>query len=156
MRLRVGITYNLKKDFAPSDDQPIDALEEFDAEETIDAIQHVLEGDGHDVTKLGGGPGLIDRLRKTPVDMVFNIAEGMSGRCREAQVPCILEAYGIGYTFSDPLVCAATLDKSIAKRLLREADVVAKPDLDVAHPVPGRFSLCRFRHDHQGNVLSEG
>ncbi len=94
MRLRVGITYNLKKDFAPSEDQPIDALEEFDPEETIDAIQHVLEGDGHDVVKLGGDRGLIDRLKKTPVDIVFNIAEGHGGRNREAHIPALLEFLG--------------------------------------------------------------
>ena len=118
MSLRVGITYNLKKDFAPSDDQPIDAFEEFDAEETIDAIRHVLEGDGHEVTKLGGDPGLIDRLRKTPVDMVFNIAEGHGGRNREAHIPALLEFLGIPYTGSDPLTLSLTLDKSAAKRVL--------------------------------------
>ena len=55
--------------------------------------------------------------------MVFNIAEGLSGRSREAQVPAILELYGLPYTFSDPLVCAATLDKAVAKRLVRSAGV---------------------------------
>ncbi len=118
MRLRVGITYNLKKDFSPSADRPIDAFEEFDAEETIDAIRHVLEGDGHEVTKLGGDTGLIDRLRKTPVDMVFNIAEGHGGRNREAHIPALLEFLGIPYTGSDPLTLSLTLDKSAAKRIL--------------------------------------
>jgi D-alanine-D-alanine ligase len=43
----------------------------------------------------------------------FNIAEGVYGRSREAQVPCLCEMYGIPYTFSDPLVCALTLDKAM-------------------------------------------
>jgi len=77
MKLRVGITYNLKKDFSIRENQPIDFLEEFDTEETIDAIRDVLESDGHEVIKLGGGLGLIDRLRQTPIDIVFNIAEGL-------------------------------------------------------------------------------
>ena len=118
MRLKVGITYNLKKDFSPSEDQPIDALEEFDAEETIDAIQRVLQDDGHEVVKLGGDTGIIDRLRKTPVDMVFNIAEGHRGRNREAHIPALLEFLGIPYTGSDPLTLSLTLDKSAAKRVL--------------------------------------
>ncbi len=118
MSLKIGITYNLKKDFAPSENQPIDALEEFDSEETIDAIRRVLEDDGHEVTKLGGDRGLIDRLRKTPVDIVFNIAEGHGGRNREAHIPALLEFLGIPYTGSDPLTLSLTLDKSAAKRVL--------------------------------------
>jgi len=118
MKLRVGITYNLRKDFSPAEGRPIDALEEFDSEETIDAIQRVLQGEGHTVVKLGGGPGLIDRMRKTPVDMVFNIAEGQGGRNREAHIPALLEFLGIPYTGSDPLTLSLTLDKSAAKRVL--------------------------------------
>ncbi|RPJ05767.1 MAG: D-alanine--D-alanine ligase, partial [Deltaproteobacteria bacterium] len=117
-RLRVGITYNLKKDFSPAKDGPVDALEEFDSEETIDAIKEVLESEGHDVVKLGGDPDLIDRLKKNPVDMVFNIAEGLGGRNREAHIPALLEFLGIPYTGSDPLTLSLTLDKSAAKRIL--------------------------------------
>ena len=118
MRLKAGITYNLKKDFPLSEDEPIDALEEFDPEETIDAIQQVLEDDGHDVVKLGGDRGLIDRLKKTPVDIVFNIAEGHGGRNREAHIPALLEFLGIPYTGSDPLTLSLTLDKSASKRII--------------------------------------
>ena len=42
MKLRVGITYNLKKDFSHQENQPVDLYEEFDIEETIDAIRDVL------------------------------------------------------------------------------------------------------------------
>ena len=110
MKLKVGITYNLRKDFSLAEGQPIDSLEEFDSEETIDAIQRVLEDEGHEVIKLGGGPGLIDQLRKTPVDLVFNIAEGHGGRNREAHIPALLEFLGIPYTGSDPLTLSLTLD----------------------------------------------
>lgn len=118
MRLRVGITYNLRKDFSFAEGQPIDSLEEFDSEETIEAIRRVLEDEGHEVIKLGGDPELIDRLRKTPVDLVFNIAEGHGGRNREAHIPALLEFLGIPYTGSDPLTLSLTLDKSAAKRVL--------------------------------------
>lgn len=118
MKLRVGITYNLKKDFPYRANQPIDHLEEFDSEETIDAIRDVLEKDGHRVIKLGGDTGLIDRLRQTPVDIVFNIAEGLQGRNREAHIPALLEYLNIPYTGSDPLTLSLTLDKSMAKRVV--------------------------------------
>jgi len=122
-RLRVGITYDLKKDFSHREDQPIDSFEEFDSEETIDAIRRVLERDGHEVLKLGGGAGLIDRLRNFPVDIVFNIAEGIGGRNREAHIPALLEFLNIPYTGSDPLTLSLTLDKAMAKKVVRSEGI---------------------------------
>ncbi len=122
-RLKVGITYDLKKDFSHREDEPIDSFEEFDSEETIDAIGRVLESDGHEVFKLGGGAGLINRLRSSPVDIVFNIAEGMGGRNREAHIPALLEFLNIPYTGSDPLTLSLTLDKAMAKKVVRSEGV---------------------------------
>ena len=118
MKLRVGITYNLKKDFLPQQNQPIDFLEEFDSEDTIHDIGHALAEEGHQVFELGGDNGLIDRLKQTPVDMVFNIAEGLQGRNREAHIPALLEFLGIPYTVSDPLTLSLTLDKVMAKKIV--------------------------------------
>src|SRR3546814_2610696 len=56
-------------------------------------------------------------------DLVFNIAEGMHGIAREAQVPALLDAWAIPYTFSDPMVLALTLDKGMTKRVVRDAGV---------------------------------
>ena len=123
MKLRVGITYNLKKDFSQRENQPIDFLEEFDSEETIDAIRKVLEGEGHEVIKLGGDTGLIDRLREASVDIVFNIAEGLQGRNREAHIPALLEFLNIPYTGSDPLTLSLTLDKAMAKRMVMSENI---------------------------------
>ena len=52
---------------------------------------------------------------------MFNIAEGLQGVAREAQVPAILDLYQIPYTFSDPLVLALTLHKGLTKTLVRDA-----------------------------------
>jgi len=90
------------------------------------------------VIKLGGDTGLIDRLRQTPVDIVFNIAEGLEGRNREAHIPALLEFLNIPYTGSDPLTLSLTLDKSMAKRIVmsehiptpRFKKVERKEDLD--------------------------
>jgi D-alanine-D-alanine ligase len=123
MKLKVGITYNLKKDFTRQENQPVDLLEEFDSEETIDAIGKALEGGGHEVIKLGGDTGLIDRLRQAPVDIVFNIAEGLRGRNREAHIPALLEFLNIPYTGSDPLTLSLTLDKAMAKRIVMSQEI---------------------------------
>jgi D-alanine-D-alanine ligase len=123
MKLKVGITYNLKKDFTRRENQPTDLLEEFDSEETVDAIQKALESEGHEVIKLGGDTGLIDRLRQVPVQIVFNIAEGLQGRNREAHIPALLEFLNIPYTGSDPLTLSLTLDKAMAKRIVMSRDI---------------------------------
>lgn len=143
MKLRVGVTYNLKKDFSQQKNQPIDLLEEFDAEETIDAIRDVLESDGHEVIKLGGNAGLIDRLRQTSIDIVFNIAEGIQGRNRESHIPALLEFLNIPYTGSDPLTLSLTLDKSMAKRVVMSEGI----------PTP-RFKKVRRMEDLAGLDLS--
>jgi D-alanine-D-alanine ligase len=54
-------------------------------------------------------------------DLVFNIAEGMHGPGREALIPALLDAYRIGYTFSDPCVMALSLHKGLTKSVLRDA-----------------------------------
>ena len=123
MKLKVGITYNLKKDFTRQENQPIDLLEEFDSEETVDAIGKALESEGHEVIKLGGDTGLIDRLRQASVDIVFNIAEGLQGRNREAHIPALLEFLNIPYTGSDPLTLSLTLDKAMAKRIVMSQEI---------------------------------
>ena len=42
---------------------------------------------------------------------------------REAQVPALLDAYEIAYTFSDPLVMSLTLHKGMTKRVVRDAGI---------------------------------
>src|SRR4030042_1203259 len=108
----------MNKDFSHQVNQPVDLYEEFDIEETIDAIRDILVRDGHEVIKLGGDTGLVDRLKEASIDIVFNIAEGLRGRNREAHIPALLEFLNIPYTGSDPLTLSLTLDKSMAKRIV--------------------------------------
>lgn len=115
--MRVGLAYNVK----PSDPPPHlpeDAFEEYDSEATVGRICGAFASLGHEVVRLGAGPGIIDALRKGRPDIVFNIAEGEGGRCREAHVPALLEMLGIPYVGSDPLTLCVTLDKPVAKRLV--------------------------------------
>ena len=55
--------------------------------------------------------------------MVFNIAEGMFGLSREAQIPALLDAYQIPYTFSDPMILGLTLHKGMTKHVLKNLKV---------------------------------
>lgn len=55
---------------------------------------------------------------------MFNIAEGLYGLGRESQVPALLDAWRIPYTFSDPMVLALTLHKGMAKHVVRDHGIV--------------------------------
>jgi D-alanine-D-alanine ligase len=55
--------------------------------------------------------------------MVFNIAEGLRGFGREAQVPALLDAFEIPYTFSDSLVLSLTLHKGMTKHVIHDLGI---------------------------------
>jgi len=119
--MRIGMTYDLKTVYL-SEGHDEEEVAEFDSEETIDAIEGVLKGLGHEVVRVGHVKDLVRELTEgRSWDLVFNIAEGLHGLGREAQVPGVLDAFGIPYTFGDPLTMALTLDKSMAKRVVRDA-----------------------------------
>jgi D-alanine-D-alanine ligase len=121
--VRIGFTYDLKDDYLTlglADHE----VAEFDSVATIDAISGALTELGHEVERVGHLRALAARLvAGWRCDLVFNIAEGVAGFGRESQVPALLEAYGIPYTFSDPLVCALTLHKGMAKHVARGCGV---------------------------------
>ena len=111
--MRIGFTYDLKADYVALGFSE-HAVAEFDTEVTIDAVSGALHALGHEVVRIGHVKALAARLVSGERwDLVFNIAEGVAGFGRESQVPALLEAYAIPYTFSDPLVCALTLHKGM-------------------------------------------
>ncbi|MFW8595257.1 D-alanine--D-alanine ligase family protein [Cribrihabitans neustonicus] len=123
----IGLTYDLRDDYRGSGLSD-EAMAEFDSPETIAAIETVLRGQGHQTHRIGHVHSLAQRLAAGDRwDLVFNIAEGLQGRAREAQVPALLEAFGIPYTFSDPLTQALGLDKAMAKRIVRDAGIPTAP-----------------------------
>jgi D-alanine-D-alanine ligase len=121
--VRIGFTYDLKDDYLALGLKEHEVAE-FDSSTTIDAIAAALAQLGHEVERVGHVRALAARLvAGWRCDLVFNIAEGVAGFGRESQVPALLEAYGIPYTFSDPLVCALTLHKGMAKHVARGCGV---------------------------------
>ena len=119
MSLTIGLTYDLKRDYLALGYKE-EEVAEFDADITIDTIERTIAELGFKTERIGHVRALCAKLAAgARWDLVFNIAEGVSGRSREAQIPCLLEAYDIPYTLSDPLVCAVTLDKAVAKRILK-------------------------------------
>lgn len=116
----IGITYDLRQEYLNAGFSEEETAE-FDRPDTIDAIENTLRELGHQTDRIGRIASLVERLaRGDRWDLVYNIAEGMYGVGREAQVPALLDAYNIPYTYSDPLVCALALHKGLAKRIVRD------------------------------------
>jgi D-alanine-D-alanine ligase len=120
--LKVGFTFNLKR-IKPLDSNDDDREAEFDSRATIDSIVGAIASHGHEVLEIEATPELPSIIGSMPLDIVFNIAEGMHGRNRESQVPAILELLNIPYVGSDPAALSICLDKVLAKKMVRQAGI---------------------------------
>jgi D-alanine-D-alanine ligase len=128
--MRIGLTYDLRAEYLAAG-YGEEETAEFDRPDTIEAIEQALVALGHRPDRIGHARQLVERLaRGDRWDLVFNIAEGLHGIGREAQVPAILDLYQIAYTFSDPLVMALSLHKGMTKMVLRAAGIPT-PDFAV-------------------------
>jgi D-alanine-D-alanine ligase len=125
--MRIGLTYDLRSQYL-AEGYSEDETAEFDRPDTIEAIERALQGLGHETDRIGHVRQLVARLAQGDRwDLVFNIAEGIHGLAREAQVPAVLDAYGIPYTFSDPLVMSLTLHKGLTKTVVGAAGIPTPP-----------------------------
>lgn len=111
----VGLLYNLKRGITGG---PEDAEAEYDQIDTVYAIQRALEAEGIRVELMEADRDLFAKLRETPIDIAFNIAEGIGGRGREGQIPAVMELLGIPCTGSDASTLCLALDKALTKRLM--------------------------------------
>ena len=117
--MRIGMTFDLKTDYLARGYTP-DQVAELDSEITVAAIEGAIRDMGHAPDRIGGITELVSRLAKGERwDLVFNIAEGMHGLGREAQVPGVLDAFNIPYTFSGPDLLALTLHKGFTNAVVR-------------------------------------
>ncbi|MBL7214847.1 MAG: ATP-grasp domain-containing protein [Phycisphaerae bacterium] len=120
MKPLVGLVYDLRSEYL-AEGYSEEEVAEFDSDETVQLLQEAIERCGYRTERIGHGKSLSLRLAAGHRwDMIFNIAEGIGGRCRESYVPAMLEMYDIPHTFSDPLICALTLDKAMAKQWIAQ------------------------------------
>ncbi len=156
--MRLGLTYDLQTD--PADERQA----EFDPPATIGALRLALEARADEVRLLGGPEALLrSPQRLEGLDLVFNIAEGRSGRNREAWAPNLLELLGVPYAGSDALALMLGLDKVMSKRLAAAAGVATPAWCSIAHPdalpkrLPLRFPLIvKPRHQGSGRGIGPG
>jgi hypothetical protein len=82
------------------------------------AVSTTLKKLGHHVTVVAGIQSLVQHLATgahRDWDLAFNMAQGFHGSAREAQVPGLLEAYQIPYTFADAATMALCQNKAYTK-----------------------------------------
>jgi len=130
-KLLIGLTYDLKDEYLKlgfTEEQ----ASEFDNIEVIDAIEQSLIELNFNVERIGNIFNLVNKLSSNKkYDLVFNIAEGYYGSSREAQVPCLLDAYNIPYVFSSALTLAICHNKVLAKDIVRKNNILTPDFLEI-------------------------
>jgi D-alanine-D-alanine ligase len=124
----VAVLANIKEHDKPlPPDVPPDAGADYDYLETINHIRAALETDGHWTMFIPADSNLPYALKAAKPDICVNIAEGLGGDAREAQVPALLELLKIPYTGSRVLTNAIALDKTLTKRIWRDRRLPVAP-----------------------------
>ena len=118
MPLTVGLTFDIRARLIPKG-APHDLFAEHDSEETVGLIEEAVISSGRKALRIGPAKELSRQLDRTGCDIIFNIAEGRSGRNRESEVPVLLDIAGMPYVGSDALTLSAALDKVIAKKVFK-------------------------------------
>jgi len=118
--MNIGFTYNVRHVKPDINNHQYIKEAEFDEPSTVRRIEKALKQLGHTVFKIEADENSFNKFKrlKNKLNLVFNIAEGLNGADREAQIPAILEMLGIPYTGPQPLGYAVGLNKSVAKEIL--------------------------------------
>ncbi|MHC4156455.1 MAG: D-alanine--D-alanine ligase family protein [Planctomycetota bacterium] len=128
---------------------------------TVQRVIDALKAAGHTVACIEADKTMFAELEKfmlpypvagRPAGIVFNLSYGIQGQARYTHVPAMLEMAGLPYTGACPLGHALSLDKVVAKRLMRDAGIPTPAFQVLSHPdqyVEGlRFPLIvKPRHE---------
>ena len=141
--MHIALSFNLKGDAVALMEEPAeppseppdlpadDIFAEWDDIHTIKAVEAALAS-RHQVTLVEANLDAFETYRRLRPDLVFNIAEGLHGASREAQIPAMLDMLGIPYTGSDPMTLSLCLDKRRSKEILAHHGI-ATPDFTVVN-----------------------
>ena len=148
---KVAIIYNIQKEV--KNGKPKDIYAEFDTLETINAIKKAISR-RYKISLIEADEDCYKKFKSKKLDVVFNIAEGLHGRNREAQIPLMLEMLKIPYTGSGPLALALCLDKSKTKEIL-EYHKIPTPRFQVINSLKDRLNK-KLRYHLIVKLLYEG
>jgi D-alanine-D-alanine ligase len=121
--MNIALSHNLREESVcdaetePPGSPADDLYAEWDDIHTIKAVESALAS-RHQVTLVNADLNAFATFRELKPELVFNIAEGLNGASREAQIPAMLDMLGIPYTGSDPVTLGNCLDKRRTKEIL--------------------------------------
>src|SRR3972149_12307292 len=113
--MRVALTNTQKKETGEVKDLPPDFYAECDEPETVNAVRDALAERHGDIVMVEADEDAFEKFRQLRPNIVFNMAEGLWGESREAQIPAILEMLRIPYTGSHPLPPGPCLHNACAQ-----------------------------------------
>jgi len=124
---RVGLLYN--QPVLAADDP--DWASEAGVLETVEAVTAALGASGHEVIPLpvtGSAAALVEALSNQPLDVVFNLCEGLGGTGEgESQVAGLVELCGLPMTGAPSECLSLVRDKARTKWLLQGAGLPTPP-----------------------------
>ena len=118
-KLRIGLLNKKRGNFAIQEKfvGADGVVDETDAE--VEHHEQALTEAGYSVRRIRWGPGFVQDLQDSQVDLVFNVSSLVE--------VAILEELEIPYVGSDTFTIAVAADKSLAKRLWQRADLPTSP-----------------------------
>ncbi|CEJ93292.1 hypothetical protein VHEMI08891 [[Torrubiella] hemipterigena] len=128
-KLVVAVVYENQDDYLQqgyTKAQVMDLAHPCEVDPVVDALVKL----GHTVERVPGIQHLVRALAKhegRKWDLVFNMSEGFFGSSREAQVPGLLEAYQILFTFGSAATMATCLNKVDTKIILQHHNIPTAP-----------------------------
>jgi D-alanine-D-alanine ligase len=120
-------------------------------------VQRVIDGlaaNGHTVACVEADKTMLAELERfmlpypvsgRPAGIVFNMSYGIQGQARYTHVPAMLEMAGLPYTGACPLGHALSLDKVVAKRLMRDASIPTPASFRSSATPTSTSKACVFR-----------
>ncbi|PYH53818.1 D-alanine--D-alanine ligase family protein [Aspergillus niger CBS 101883] len=143
--LKIALIYELREAYKALGYSNADC-DRFEVGEAAEHIAAALKNLGHEVVLVPDIHSLVKRLAHgegSTWDLAFNTTEGLHGLAREGQVPALLEAYQIPFTFSDAATMTLCLDKGRTKMVLEHFNVPTAP-----------FAVIHFDHTAEKTQVS--
>jgi D-alanine--D-alanine ligase len=112
--MRIVLTFNLRR---KDDERSAELLTQKDVDRLLEAIKTI----GHTAVpvEVTGTPDeIIDAVTHAKPDLIFNVAEGLSGVNRESYYPAIFRTLHIPFTGSSSYVLHVGLDKNLTNAIL--------------------------------------
>jgi D-alanine-D-alanine ligase len=129
----IGLVYNMKK--KSPDEAGYEDEAEFDSPETVEALAQALRENGLDPKLIEADRDLAQNLLQNNIEIVFNIAEGMNKKSREAQVPALCDLLGIEHTGSDAACLSITLNKALSTKMVLAENLQAPRSVIFQRPM---------------------